>query len=58
VALFGLHHLEAFPIDTWMKKVQEQIYGGSFDMESYGKYGGVLQQYLFYYIRTQEGKNV
>jgi N-glycosylase/DNA lyase len=58
VALFGLHHLEAFPIDTWMKKVQEQIYGGSFDMESYGKYGGVFQQYLFYYIRTQEEKDV
>ena len=51
VALFGLHHLEAFPIDTWMKKIQNEIYQGNFDLESYGKYAGVLQQYMFYYVR-------
>ena len=51
VALFGLHHLEAFPIDTWMKKIQNEIYHGSFDLKRYGKYAGVLQQYMFYYAR-------
>ena len=51
VALFGLHHLNAFPIDTWMKKIQNEIYQGNFDLESYGKYAGVLQQYMFYYAR-------
>lgn len=51
VALFGLHHLEAFPIDTWMKKIQNKIYHGNFDLENYGKYAGVIQQYMFYYAR-------
>ena len=73
ICLFGLHHLEAFPVDTHIKQVLEREYGESptgrkevsrtrdrlvtrssgidagFPFERYGKYAGVIQQYIFYY---------
>ena len=51
VLLFGFHKLEAFPVDTWIKKVLEQYYPGGFPMEAYACQG-VAQQYLFHYIRN------
>ncbi|KIR03381.1 hypothetical protein P261_02196 [Lachnospiraceae bacterium TWA4] len=56
VELFGLHDLSAFPVDTWMKKVQINQYKGNFSLEHYKEFAGVIQQYLFYYIRREEGK--
>lgn len=55
VLLFGYHRLEALPVDVWMDRVVREAYGGRFP-PSYGKYAGVLQQYLFYYVRTQHGR--
>lgn len=46
--LFGMGKLDAFPIDTWMKKAKA-FYDG--DMSSYGKYAGIYQQYIFYYAK-------
>lgn len=49
VCLFGLHHIDAFPMDTHMKKIVEVHYSGSFPYERYKGYLGVIQQYLFFY---------
>ncbi|MCR5595193.1 MAG: 8-oxoguanine DNA glycosylase [Lachnospiraceae bacterium] len=50
VCLFGLHHLEAFPVDTHIKQVLQREYGAEegFDHNRYHKYLGVIQQYMFY----------
>ncbi|HHX11649.1 MAG TPA: DNA-3-methyladenine glycosylase 2 family protein, partial [Clostridiales bacterium] len=31
VSLFGLHHIEAFPVDVWIKKILDDVYDGKFD---------------------------
>ena len=49
VRLFGLHHLEAFPIDTHIKQVIDREYGGKMPDWVQSKYVGVFQQYIFYY---------
>lgn len=49
ICLFGLHQLEAFPIDTHIKKVLETNYQNQFPFESFQGYEGVIQQYIFYY---------
>jgi len=50
VVLFGMHKLDAFPIDTWINRIVDREYAGRFPVEKY-KYPGVLQQYIFYYER-------
>lgn len=54
ICLFALHKLEAFPVDTWVKKIEEKYYGGRFPQEKYEGYQGIMQQYLFAYIRKTE----
>lgn len=60
VALFGLGFLDAFPIDVWMRRVMHRLYGideknvtqmSEFAKGNFAPYGGIAQQYLFYYIR-------
>lgn len=51
--LFGFHRLEAFPIDTWIKKVLATYYQGGFP-EKATPIAGVAQQYLFHYIRKNK----
>ncbi|MDR2501757.1 MAG: DNA-3-methyladenine glycosylase 2 family protein [Oscillospiraceae bacterium] len=51
-ALFGLHMLDFFPIDTWMKKSLANHYPGGFDPKAFSPYAGIAQQYLFYYERS------
>lgn len=53
--LFGFHRLEAFPVDTWMKKVLERYYPNGFPTE-FESLAGVAQQYLFHYIRLLDLK--
>ena len=55
ISLFGLHHIEAFPIDIWMKRVLTDIYDNKFDYGRYLGYAGIVQQYMFYYIRHIKG---
>ena len=52
-ALFGFHRLDFFPIDVWIKRVIDDVYGGSFDEKQYSPYAGVIQQYMFYYGRSK-----
>lgn len=55
VALFGLHKLDAFPIDVWMQRIIDNYYNGSLDYSKYGDLAGLIQQYMFYYIKYREG---
>ena len=52
VALFAFHKLESVPVDVWINRVIEEIYGGSFTWETYKDQAGLIQQYMFYYIRN------
>jgi len=51
-ALYGLGKLDAFPVDTWMRKVLSGPYGGRLDPGRFSPYAGIAQQYLFHYIRN------
>lgn len=48
--LFGLHKLDAFPVDTWMKKAAA-YYSGDMKRFINSPYAGVYQQYFFFYTR-------
>lgn len=48
--LFGLHKLDAFPVDTWMKKAAA-YYSGDMHRFIDSPYAGVYQQYFFFYTR-------
>lgn len=50
VLLYGLHRLEAFPLDVWMKRVM-QVWFPQGKPEDFGPYAGIAQQYLFHYSR-------
>lgn len=50
-ALFGLNHIEAFPIDVWMRRALREHFPPDFDPASLGEYAGLAQQYIFYYAR-------
>ncbi len=61
IMLFGLHKVDAFPIDTWVKHIMNDMYGfdekdvkgmGAFADEKWGEYAGYAQQYLFDYYRN------
>ena len=49
IALFALHHVDAFPIDTHVKKILAEHYPDGFPYEKYKGYSGILQQYMFFY---------
>ena len=49
ICLFGLHHVDAFPIDTHVKQLLDKYYAEDFDFDRYAGFAGIIQQYLFYY---------
>lgn len=49
ICLFGLHQLDAFPVDTHIRQVMENRYTEGFPFERYRGFAGVIQQYIFYY---------
>ncbi|MDM8211803.1 DNA-3-methyladenine glycosylase family protein [Mediterraneibacter glycyrrhizinilyticus] len=49
ICLFALHQMDAFPVDTHIKKALELHYPGGFPFEKYKGCAGVMQQYIFYY---------
>jgi len=52
VVLFGLYHMEAFPIDVWIRRALKEHFPPDFDPAGLGEYAGLAQQYIFYYIRS------
>ena len=57
IELFGLHKMDSYPIDTWIKKMINDIYGGHFDTTPYRGFEGFVQQLQFYYYRSLKNKN-
>ena len=62
IVLFGLHKVDAFPVDTWVKHIMNDMYGfvetdvkgmTRFAADKFGSYAGYAQQYLFYYYRDR-----
>ena len=51
--LYGLHRLDAFPVDVWMKKALSSTFSGV-DPQTLSPYAGIAQQYIFHYIRNTE----
>ncbi|MDR1052827.1 MAG: hypothetical protein LBL39_01520 [Planctomycetaceae bacterium] len=50
VLLFGLGKLDAFPIDTWIARAAK-YYDNDLSGARFGKFAGIAQEYIFYYIR-------
>ena len=50
VLLYGMHRLDAFPLDVWMKRAMATLFPGK-TPEDFGPYAGIAQQYLFHYSR-------
>ena len=48
--LFGMHRIEAFPLDVWMKRAMKTCFPGMAP-EDFGAYAGIAQQYIFHYSR-------
>jgi N-glycosylase/DNA lyase len=48
--LFGMHRIEAFPIDVWMKRAMEKLFP-NMTGKDFGEYAGIAQQYIFHYSR-------
>ena len=55
VSLFGLHHVNAFPVDVWIRRVLKEQYPNGYPYEKYAPYNGIYQQYMFAYYRHKEG---
>ncbi len=49
--LYGLHRLDAFPMDVWMKRIMSALFPGR-RAAWFGPHAGVAQQYLFHYGRN------
>lgn len=65
VLLFGLHRLEAFPVDVWMRRILKEQFPRRFKGAAegrfipmarglFGVYGGYAQQYLFHHARSKK----
>lgn len=48
--LFGLHRIEAFPVDVWMKRAMEKLFPDMMPSD-FGDCAGIAQQYIFHYSR-------
>lgn len=52
VLLFGMHRMDAYPVDVWIKKVLERFYPDGMPECTRG-FEGAAQQYLFHYVRCR-----
>lgn len=63
ILLFSMHKKNAFPIDVWIKRTLNVLFGFTpkndkeameFARERFGEWGGIIQQYLFWYAREEK----
>jgi N-glycosylase/DNA lyase len=63
IMLFSCNKLNAFPVDTWVKKILKQYYEidyksnkkiNEFANNYFGEFAGIAQQYLFNYMRNKK----
>lgn len=57
VLLFAFHKLDAFPKDVWVKRLMSEFYPNGLPECTKGA-EGVAQQYLFDYVRNNDGLKV
>lgn len=50
--LYGLHKLERFPVDVWMRRALDRYFPPDFEPSVLGEHAGLAQQFIFYYIRA------
>lgn len=48
--LYGMHRLECFPLDVWMKRAMG-VYFPDMTPADFGEYAGIAQQYIFHFSR-------
>ncbi len=53
VLLYGLEHKNAFPRDVWINRALDQMFDGKIP-NCVGQYGGIVQQYIFHFIRHNQ----
>ena len=54
ILLFGFGKFDVFPVDVWMRRTVNTLYGKGFDPSAaFGAYAGIAQQYLFYQARCE-----
>lgn len=51
VLIYGLHRLDAFPMDVWMKRTMKTFFPDK-SPDYFGDYAGIAGQYLFHYSRV------
>lgn len=60
ILLFSLGRYKTFPQDVWTKRIMNNLYGvgekdiPAFVENNFGNYGGVAQQYLYYYYAIEK----
>ena len=62
ISLFGYHRTDSFPVDTWIEKIYREDFKGqltdrnkitAYFTETFKEKSGYMQQYLFYYKRSE-----
>ena len=49
--LFAYGRYARAPVDVWIQRVIDEVYGGVSPFAAYGPHAGIYQQYLFMYMR-------
>ena len=52
ILLFGLAKIDAFPIDVWIQRVLDKYYNGTWNYGTFSGINGILQMYIFFFIRN------
>lgn len=52
IMLFAYSRFSRVPVDTWVKRITDEDYGGKEPFSKYGEDAGIMQQYAFYYKRS------
>lgn len=53
--LFAFEKFDAYPEDTWIRKVHAKYFPTNFDNKTLGEFCGLVQQWLFFYERYYGG---
>ncbi len=51
ILLYGMHRLECFPYDVWIKRAMNTLFPGK-NHSIFGEYAGIAQQYIYHYSRN------
>lgn len=53
IMLFAFARTGRFPVDVWIKRIEDTYYNGHFDCSPYPDSAGIMQQFMFYYERRK-----